>query len=314
MGLRDFIGIIRELSFEDIRAESRIAPRLLVVARTVEDAEQHSRRLFGDGAGEYVDAISHDNQSADPLVYDAIVSSGPLNRELARRWQELFKRANEPMRLVEINLARTYDDRHLHQVRRRIADAADDRALAIGRYIPSMQIAAAEDLVAQTSRVNGQFALASNIPTLVPVVGNVIAVGADFFVLTKNQLMMMYKLAAIYNQNLDNQWRVYGELLPVVGAGLVWRTIARELAALLPLAIGTVPKVAIAFAGTWALGQAARIYYEQGRKINRDEMRSLYSEALEILRRNPISARRNGREHLNGATPEIAENRTALPE
>jgi len=41
--------------------------------------------------------------------------------------------------------------------------------------------------------------------------------GADFLVLTKNQAMMMIKLAAVYGHSLDSRWRLAAELAPVVG-------------------------------------------------------------------------------------------------
>jgi uncharacterized protein (DUF697 family) len=153
--------------------------------------------------------------------------------------------------------------------------------------------------------VNAQFAALSNIPALIPVVGGIFAAGADFLVLTKNQLMMMYRLAAIYDRDLDNRWRVYRELAPVVGAGFVWRTTARQIAAVLPFAVGAVPKVAIAYAGTYAIGQAARAYYEYGDRLDSDELAQVYRDGLASLERarHRITPGRSG--HEPSATPAI---------
>jgi len=107
-------------------------------------------------------------------------------------------------------------------------------------------------------------------------------------VLTKNQLMLLYKLAAIFGRDMDNRWQIYTEMMPVVGGGLMWRTVARELSDLLPFAMGTVPKVAIAYAGTYSTGQAARFYYEHGTKIDRKQMQALYKEALALMKRTPL--------------------------
>ena len=85
---------------------------------------------------------------------------------------------------------------------------------------------------------------------------------------------------------------MYSEMIPVVGAGLVWRTVAREVVTLLPLAIGTVPKVAIAFAGTWVIGQSAAVYFERGEKLNKEQIRAVYAQALETLRKTPITPKR----------------------
>jgi uncharacterized protein (DUF697 family) len=155
-----------------------------------------------------------------------------------------------------------------------------------------MKRACAHQLISETATVNGEFALVSNLPTLLPLIGNVLAVGADFFVLTKNQLMLIFKLAAINGRDLDNRWRIYSEMMPVVGAGMAWRTVAREVVTLLPLAIGTIPKVAIAFAGTWVIGQTAEVYYERGEKLNKEQVRTLYAQAIDTLRNNPITPTR----------------------
>ncbi len=296
MGVRDFIGIIRELSFDQLKAEATLAPRLLVLASDVDTAYRWRDALFGPDANQYVDARDSDDPPEDPLRYDLIVSVGPLDPGLVRGWRKLFDRVGEPLRHIQVEPQDLISEESREAIRRRIADEADDRALAIGRHMPAMRAACAQEIVADTARVNGQFALVSNIPAVVPVIGNLVAVGTDFLVLTKNQLMMIFKLAAVFDRDLSDRWRVYSEMLPVVGAGLVWRTIAREVAALLPLAIGTVPKVAIAYAGTYAVGRAAVTYYERGTKLSREQMRSLYAEAVELLSRNPISLPRPTRE------------------
>ncbi len=36
----------------------------------------------------------------------------------------------------------------------------------------------------------------SNLPAVIPVVGNIVTASADLFVLTKNQMLLVFKLAA----------------------------------------------------------------------------------------------------------------------
>ena len=74
------------------------------------------------------------------------------------------------------------------------------------------------------------------------------------------------------------------DVLPVVGAGLLWRTVAREAATLLPFAAGTIPKVAIAYVGTTAVGRAAEFYYRTGLKPTRSQMDQFARQAAELLR------------------------------
>lgn len=299
MGLRDFIGIVREMSFDKLKADAMLAPRLLVIAGDKAVAEQWRQALFGDDVEAYVEAHSYTTPPKDPLQFDEIVTIGPLQSTVARDWRELFKRVDEPMRVVEIPPSSPQDPSTIDAIRQRIANVADERAISIGRYINAMRTPCAHQIIASTASTNGEFAFISNIPTIIPAIGSLVAVGADFLVLTKNQLMMIYKLAAIYGRDLNDQWTIYTEMIPVIGAGLVWRTIAREVVALLPLMIGTLPKVAIAYAGTFAAGHAAATYYEQGIKLNWNQMRALYADAIDRINQNPLPlprALKGGRE------------------
>jgi hypothetical protein len=65
-----------------------------------------------------------------------------------------------------------------------------------------------------------------------------------------------------------------------IGFGFVWRTIARQLIGLIP-GFGVLPKTAIAYAGTFAIGQAALQWYETGRDIKRQDIERFFKEALE---------------------------------
>ena len=103
-----------------------------------------------------------------------------------------------------------------------------ERAPAFGRALPVFRAAAAKQVIDETAAANAQFSLVSNIPTILPVIGNIAAAGADFIVLTKNQVMMLYKLAAVFGRDLRDQRGILQDVLPVVGAGLVWRTVARQ--------------------------------------------------------------------------------------
>ncbi|MFM9107006.1 MAG: hypothetical protein ACKOWF_09950, partial [Chloroflexota bacterium] len=143
--------------------------------------------------------------------------------------------------------------------------------------------AAAKVPIDDTAVANAQFALVSNIPAILPIVGGLAAAGADFIVLTKNQVMMIYKLAAIYGRDLHDQTRIIQEIAPVVGVGFAWRTLAREAAGFLPFAAGTVPKVAVAYAGTAVAGRAAEFYYRTNRKPSQEQVRQYAQQARDSM-------------------------------
>ena len=85
--------------------------------------------------------------------------------------------------------------------------------------------------------------------------------GADFPIMTLNQTKMVIQIAAAYGQPLSAN-RVK-ELAAVVGGGLACRTVARQVAGLVP-AVGWAVKAGVGYAGTWAMGMAAAEYFEHG--------------------------------------------------
>jgi uncharacterized protein (DUF697 family) len=176
------------------------------------------------------------------------------------------------------------DSEAIDRVRAEIVKRNSDRAPALGRALPAFRNAAAKQIIDETSMANAQFSVVSNVPALVPVIGNIAAAGADFIVLTKNQVMMLFKLAAVYGRDLRNQRAVLQDVLPVVGAAFVWRTIAREAAAFLPFAAGAIPKLAIAYIGTMVVGRAADFYYRTGLKPTRMQMDQYTRQAVDLLR------------------------------
>lgn len=165
-----------------------------------------------------------------------------------------------------------------------ILDRLPDHALALGRHFPPFRPAAAQSIIRATSRANAEFAAISNLPQLLPVVGNVIGTAADFVVLTKNQILMLLKLATLYDRDSRHGFGVIREIAPVVGAGFLWRTVARELAGLVPFYVGAVPKIVIAYAGTYVVGMGALFYYQEGRRPPKAVWRSFQLQALERLK------------------------------
>jgi len=82
--------------------------------------------------------------------------------------------------------------------------------------------------------------------------------GADFPVLTLNQLRLVLRLGAAHGVAID-QSRL-PEIAGTVVAGLGFRTVARQLLGAAPVA-GWLVKGAVAYGGTRAVGEAARRYF-----------------------------------------------------
>jgi len=279
--VRELISIVRELSLDELRDAALRIPRIAVIAPTVSEARDTAALVFGSEAPQFIVAQGEDDpwpQRADIVLVD---------------------RRTRPARMVGPEfLVEFTPDEPVEAIRSAVVRVGNDMELALGRTFPVLRQAAALYVINSTSRANGQFALVSNIPALIPLVGGVLAAGADTIILTKNQLMMIFKLAAIHNQDVNDRFRIYREMIPIVGAGLVWRTVARELAAMVPFAAGTVPKITIAVAGTYAAGMAAHVYYLEGTRASAERVRGFYRQALAELAKRPAFLRGHSKEPL----------------
>jgi uncharacterized protein (DUF697 family) len=139
----------------------------------------------------------------------------------------------------------------------------------------------ARDLIASTAFTHATYALASGLPEQIPILSVPFA-AADLVVLTKNQAMLVYRLALAYGAPPGFQERIR-EVLPVVGGAFLWRQMARSLVGLIPV-WGLAPKVAVAYAGTYTTGVAAWRWYERGELVSADQLKRISGEALTIGR------------------------------
>ena len=282
--MRTMLGVLREVSLDDIREQAESAPRLFVVGPTADEARRLGLAVTGPegqfatttrGVDEPVESVGH---------VDAAVVWDPARTGAGSRVAEALRFESPPVPIIRFDGSGPDDRDAVDRLRADIVKRNADRAPAFGRALPAFRAAAAKQVIDETAAANAQFSLVSNIPTILPVVGNIAAAGADFIVLTKNQVMMLYKLAAVYGRDLRDQRGILQDVLPVVGAGLLWRTAARQAATWLPFAAGTIPKLAIAYVGTMAVGRAAEFYYRTGIKPTRSQMDQFARQATELLR------------------------------
>jgi len=286
--LRNFVNVLREISFDQVRDEAEMIPRLMILAPTVGAARQLGLGLVGPEGELAVTARELMAPVNDLAPFDAVIVFDPERLGTVTRLRDQAATAGLGLPVIRLEANRVDDPSAIERVRAAIVSQAPDRAPAFGRAFPLFRPAAAKAVIDETARANAQFALVSNIPAVIPIVGGLASAGADFLVLTKNQLMMIFKLAAIYGRDLHDQIGIFQEMVPVVGAGFVWRTVAREAASFIPLAAGTVPKVAIAFAGTLAVGRGAELYYRTNRRPTGEQTRLWYAQAAEAVRKLPL--------------------------
>ena len=142
--------------------------------------------------------------------------------------------------------------------------------------------AACNRLIREVSRVNAQIALISALPGVLPITGIILPASsiADTILLTKNQVMLVMRLAAAHGYKPAYSKQIK-ELVGTVGTALGWRTLARELVGLVPGGVGLVLKGSIAYSGTFAIGKSALWYYQTGQKPTTEAIRAAYEESKE---------------------------------
>lgn len=150
--------------------------------------------------------------------------------------------------------------------------------IAAARRYPGLRSEVTNSLIGSVSLSNATFAFTSGIPEMIPVL-NLPLNAADMLVLTKNQALLAYRVALAMGAEGEFSAMIR-ELLPVVGGGFLWRQLARQLVGLIP-GIGLLPKVAVAYAGTFVTGIAAWRWYERGELVSKAELQSLVKAALE---------------------------------
>jgi uncharacterized protein (DUF697 family) len=287
--VRSFMNVVKDIDFEEVRDRAERVPRMLIVATGDDLANEAAEQLFGsvDRDGVSIEAWG-DRATLDATRYDVVVVYDPNGDGLFDRVRKATGSRRESANVFF--LARNISDGQdpANAVRTEIMDTLPDFAPAFGRHYEEWQPAAIRAIIEQTSRANAQFALVSNIPAVIPILGGLVSASADLIVLTKNQVMMCYKIAAAHDRNLEDQMAVVRELTPVVGAGFLWRTAAREAASFIPLAAGTIPKVAIAFAGTMTIGRAADYYYRFGKKPTRSQFAQFRDQAESLAKKLPF--------------------------
>jgi len=135
----------------------------------------------------------------------------------------------------------------LEELGRLLAAKDEDTAVALAARLPALRRGVAEALVARVARQNAVIAAAVFVP------------GVDFPVLTLNQLRLVLRLAAAYEEEIDAER--LPEILGVVGTALGFRALARQARGVVPVA-GWALQGGVAYAGTLALGEAAIRYFQ----------------------------------------------------
>ncbi|HSO26598.1 MAG TPA: zinc ribbon domain-containing protein [Anaerolineales bacterium] len=159
-----------------------------------------------------------------------------------------------------------------------VVDLLPNRLVSLARHYPLFRVEAARRLISETCFSNAAYSLSTGLAEVVPVLNIPLNV-ADMVILTKAQAFLVYRLGLALG--FSTRWQDYiAEFGSVLGSGFLWRQFARGLIGLIP-AFGILPKVAVAYAGTYVVGMVVLRWYLTGRHLNRAQLQDLYKEALE---------------------------------
>jgi uncharacterized protein (DUF697 family) len=172
-----------------------------------------------------------------------------------------------------------------------LVDCSRGVEVAVGRRLPPLREVVAAKLTRNAANNALKVSLASAVVDHIPVVGILLgafASAGDMVAITGIQVMLMLHIEAAYGRDPDVH-RIW-QLLPVIGGGFGWRTLARELSGFIPVA-GIAIKGAIAYAGTIVVGEGVTFFLEHGHHMTK-------GEAAQIYERTKNDALRFGRDFI----------------
>ena len=157
-------------------------------------------------------------------------------------------------------------------------------ALPLARQFPVFRKCVVDRIVQAVARENALFAIATALPNVVP---NLIELpwafgefASDTAFLTANQVRMAFLIAGACGKEVGFAHQK-GQVLSIAAGAFGWRAIARELAGKIPLGGGLIPKGAIAYAGTFAVGKSLEYYHHANVHYTREESQNVYREGFE---------------------------------
>jgi uncharacterized protein (DUF697 family) len=172
-----------------------------------------------------------------------VVGGSDYDEAFAAELKELFRIAGAGMLFVSAPDAGLIAKAIMPAVVKKLAK----KEVSLALKLPAFRDEVVKSIIAETARRNALIGVAVFVP------------GADMPLLTFNQVRMVMRMAAAYGEELTA--KRLNEILAVIGSGLVLRAAARQLLGLVPVA-GWAVKGSIAYGGTYAMGEAAKKYFD----------------------------------------------------
>lgn len=165
---------------------------------------------------------------------------------------------------------------------RHILRAREDLILPLSRNLYPFRKQAVHRIIRSCAKENALFCLATALPDVLPSFLSIPwaagEFGSDAAFLTMNQMRMGFFLAAASDRPVGFREQRH-EIASMVAGAFGWRALARELVGKVPFGGGLIPKAAIAYAGTFAVGVSLERLYRLGYGFTREERQAAYEEA-----------------------------------
>lgn len=244
---------VRKL-LKEIEASAR-SEHVLALGGSIELAAVLRRQLFRGGAHPAAVRLG-DPEGADAYIHVLAGEPDGVDEEALKRAHRarvptiVVGPVSEPVPyvlatdVVYVEEGRAFP---LAEIARAVANRLDEDDAPLAGRVPILRDAFCRRLIASAARKNGLFAAAVWIP------------GADLPVLALNQLRLVLRIAQAYGQDTGRDR--LPELVATLGAGFGFRAAATELLDVIPVA-GWAVKGAVAYAGTRAVGEAAKQRFE----------------------------------------------------
>ncbi len=293
--------VLRDVDLASVRAAARARFSLALVSETGDDAVRLRALLSGPLAQPHPWLQPTTAHDVPPVLVDHPYAALVISREAdlpvsLQQAVQRFAAAAVPVVTIVVgdtapNVAvarageRTrvaipaLDNESLERVAAALIDIVDgDQRIALAAQLPPLRPTVFGRTIDETARANASFALTTGVAEVIPLLNAPLNLG-DMVVLTKNQLMMCYRIALASGRDAEPR-ALMTEILGVLGGGVLFRQAARGLIGLIPV-FGVVPKVAIAYAGTHAIGRAMVLWTVDGRQVTSDLVAKYSRESLD---------------------------------
>lgn len=140
---------------------------------------------------------------------------------------------------------------------------------------PAFRSIVARETMIGVSKQNAAWAGGTSIPNIAPGPHSIlyapVELASDFSVMTLNELRMTFILASISGRKV-NPFRLVPEILIMMGGAKGAQVLATQLLGKVPAGAGTILKAGVAFAFTYAIGEAVFVNMNYGITFNKTDL------------------------------------------